>query len=469
MSSPFSIATVNCKGSGGTPHENDPDVGKQQKLKPDHIRYELLQRVLEGYDIILLQEISIKDEINRSKVPATHHMCMERSYRSFETGILLKKDSFPDDFESYTKSSYFTDEKRKIEHGHLTFAVAKPKHSKNKILIVSYHGPYKVTDKIKIETAKKVLKLCLEEKRKKRADYVIMGGDFNLSDKEVEENVLPQIEQSKFHVSSCDSRKLRTKKSIDFFVHEDCISVTNPRIKQFPSDVLQKYSLDKNPTDLKRFLDHDPVVAKMTLKEDLDEAGGEAKSEFTELLDFMASSDGYGYRDGRAQRGRARASSSKSDYECVCGRTFDTCILLKTHQGKKGCLPTPNDDEDLRCRCGRTFDTSHGLRTHQGKKSCLPKDDNEDFRCRCGRTFDTSHGLRTHQGKKGCLPNDDSEDFRCRCGRTFDTSHGLRTHQGKKGCLPNDDNEDFRCKCGRTFATSHGLRTHQGKKGCMST
>ena len=568
--STLSIATANCTGNGAKP------PNEYKNLAPS-IRYELLKQVFMTNDIIMLQEICCMKEIKKNLLQS-HYLC-----QSGQMGILLNTDAFSPDLKSFGKSDfqkYADNFKLNSLEGELVFAVAKPIGWQKTILIVSYHGPTKGD---KINTAKNMIKFCLHTKRKTGADFVIIGGDFNLSDEAVQKAVLPEITESTFSVSSSYIPMARRTAVIDYFIYEDGLNVINPQVKQFPREVLVNNELSyEEYQTLNMILDHDPVVAKLALKEDVDRAGQGTKSgrggvgrigtesirggvrrretesgregvgiPGTESIrggvrrretesgrqgvgrrgtesgrggvgrrgtesgrggvrrrETESGKEGVGIRgteSGRGGVGRRGtesgrggrlasegATSSKSNCEGVCGKSFDT------YQGKKGCLQEPsinnNDSNDgfgstVRCRCGRTFNTSHELKIHQGKKGCLhePSNDDDDddaydddgFSCRCGRSFDTYRGLRIHQGKKGCLPkppnddygdnDDNSEGFKCICGRTFDTYHGLRTHQGKKGCLPKYSNDkDFKCVCGRSFDTFRGLRIHQGMKGCLS-
>ena len=104
-----------------------------------------------------------------------------------------------------------------------------------------------------------------------KADYVIIGGDFNLPDKTVKQKVLPQAEaeiveqqtrpnsKPEFRVLSCPPQK------IDFFIVEGSLSVDNPRIKEFESDVKDEYGLAESE-DRTEYLDHKIVVANVEFK-----------------------------------------------------------------------------------------------------------------------------------------------------------------------------------------------------------
>ena len=197
----------------------------------------------------------IKDNFEDS-----HFWGMETSYD--ETGILCRKTSFSSKPVFHNKSHYQRDIDRiGLDDGHLTFALANPKKCRETLLIVSYHGPNNADDEQKERTAKKMIKLCSKIKQKEKADFIVIGGDFNLSDEDVK-CLLP----SKFQVSSCDIPMVRRLEVIDYFIHENGLHVTNPHIEQFPEAFLRRNRLSyENHKVLKKYLDHDPVVAKVVL------------------------------------------------------------------------------------------------------------------------------------------------------------------------------------------------------------
>ena len=253
----LSIATANCTGANKFPHEPD-----SCRPSAPELRYELLKDVFMENDVIMLQEIKFKKSIE-PYLEKSHHMLF---IPRMETGILLKKNLFqeiPECFEGETE-------------GELLFTVAKPLGWQKDILVASYHGR---TSGNKTDATVKMIKVCLEEKQKKNAAYVIIGGDFNLSDEKVEKYVLPEITESKFNVSSCAIPMVHRLGILDYYIYEDGLSVTVPQIKQFPSEVLKKYKLSyKEHETLQNILDHDPVVAKTALTEDVDGAGEAAES-----------------------------------------------------------------------------------------------------------------------------------------------------------------------------------------------
>ena len=262
----LSIATVNCAGNNTRP----PPIYRDATA----LRYALLEEVFRESDILMLQEIRCKTEINNNLEQSHHIYYIE----SENTGILLKKDSFSPDVKFHGKSHYNTHVQNVgLTAGGLVFAKAKPLGWQKTILVVSYHGP---TGGNKIDIATKMIKLCLLVKGEEEADLVIIGGDFNLSDEDVEDRVLPEVQdpQSTFKVSSCDIPMVHRLEILDYFVHEDGLDVTNPQIKQFPNRVVINENIIpisyRQHHSLQTLLDHDPVVAKMELNESVGGTGG---------------------------------------------------------------------------------------------------------------------------------------------------------------------------------------------------
>ena len=499
----FSFGTVNCKGNGG-------------KIPPGRdattVRFDLLQSIFQNTAALALQEVTFKTLI-KENLNSTHHI-----YMSDGMGIVLKKSSFSAEPKFFSKAHFHREaEKVGLEEGRCIFACAKPNGWDRSILFVSYHG-MKTGDS---GTAICMLiKLCLAIKKHEtvQANFILIGGDFNLPIYFVEERVLPRVNQRSrelFHVSMDNIRMVRRKDIIDYILYEDCLNVDSHTVQSFSESALHKHSLSYSKyAQLSLYLDHDPVVASISMKP-------KGKDILTIPKDSPI--------DDRVQCS-------------VCGKVCKNTAGLKIHQGKMGCKFVTTEvakhahKQEVVCVCGKVFNNRRDLEVHQQNNfDCtttpLPAPEQTPLSehpvlCICGKVCKNETGLKIHQGKMGCLVNpapskphsstplqgspqpaalalptevslQEEKSVLCVCGKVCKNETGLKIHQGKMGCLVNPapskpssstnqkdrspttathelpiewshKEEKHVCICGKVCKNEAGLKIHQGKMGCLS-